>query len=61
MNEVSNNTAKNLFSYVLMGGRGPVTNFQLLIVSPNLLQTNFLYVQWGGGGGGSGYTISNKI
>ena len=47
------------------GGRGRgvgwelLTNFQLLILSPNLLKSKFPYVHWGvgvvgGGGGGVG-------
>ena len=36
------------------GEEGLATNFQVLILSPNLLKTKFPNVCWGEGGGGGG-------
>ena len=49
-------SAKNQISLcpVEEGGGRSGTNFQLLILSLNLLKTKFPYIRGGGGGGGSG-------
>ena len=52
-----------MFSLVWWGGIGWggggywETNFKLLILSPNLLKTKFLYVQWGG----VGWSLGDKL
>ena len=47
--DAESKAAKKQISLCLLGEG--VTNFQFLMLSPNLLKTKFYYVQWGLGGG----------
>ena len=51
--DAESKSAKTLNSLYKGGGGGLVTNFQLLMPSPNLLKSQ-IPIWWGGGGGGAG-------